>query len=46
MAIFSFFDVAALVSLAVLLRFKPNATWLVLGGALLGLAARALGVGA
>ncbi|MEZ4297236.1 MAG: chromate efflux transporter [Polyangiaceae bacterium] len=36
---------AALVSLAVLLRFKPNATWLVLGGALLGLAARALGAG-
>lgn len=29
-------------SLAVLLRFKPNATWLVLGGALVGLAAKTL----
>lgn len=29
-------------SLAVLLRFKPNATWLVLGGALVGLVAKTL----
>lgn len=36
--------IAAVAALAVLLRYKPNATWLVLGGAALGLAARAAGV--
>ncbi|MGZ3583130.1 MAG: chromate efflux transporter, partial [Ktedonobacterales bacterium] len=32
--------VTALVSLAVLLRFKPNSAWLILAGALVGLAAK------
>lgn len=34
--------VTALVSLAVLLRFKPNSAWLILAGALVGLVAKTL----